>query len=139
MNPLHSRLHLIPLLLAALLGLNACKQRNVVETVDYDKLSWKKNVYYLDEKPYTGIAIQFHSNGAVKGQWEFQKGVPHGKVTEFGTSGTCIAETHYKNGMRHGKNTYWDSDGTPIKLQVFEAGKLISEETGGSLKQADQQ
>jgi antitoxin component YwqK of YwqJK toxin-antitoxin module len=135
--PLYRRLFL-PWLLASLLGLTACKKRNEVQTVDYDQLGWKKNVYYLNEKPYEGIAIQFHSSGAVKGQWEFKNGVPHGKVTEFDTAGTRIAETHYRNGLRHGRNTYWDSEGTPIKFQVFEKGKLLSEETAGALKQAAQ-
>lgn len=128
--------YLAVLLLLTTLGLGSCNSRNKQEPVDYDDLGWKKNVYYLEDQPFDGSAVQFHSDGSIKGQWEFRKGVPHGKVTEFDEAGTRIAQTHYRDGLRHGENTYWDRNGSPIKFQIFKAGKLVSSEASGSLQHA---
>ncbi len=137
MHPLlASRLKLVaPLVTAATLGL-ACCDRPDEKPVAYDDLGWKKGVYSLDGSPFTGVAIQSHSDGTTRGRWEFNNGVPHGKVIEFNEAGTKIAETHYREGLRHGENTYWDGSGEQIKFQVFDEGKLILDEHSGSLKES---
>jgi len=112
--------------------LTSCDQ-GPAEPVSYDELGWKANVYSLNDKPFTGVALQTHSDGSTKGRWEFKKGVPHGVVSEFDEAGTKIAETHYKGGIRHGDNTYWDAAGTKIKLQVYADGEEVSVEYHGSL------
>ncbi len=119
-------------LLASLCFLASCDGPKT-ESVNYDDLGWKKNVYYFKKQPFTGSAVQTHSNGALKGHWEFKAGLPHGKIIEFDEHGTKIAETQYKDGQRHGKNTYWDKNGVQIKSQIFHMGKVLSVEHTGSL------
>ncbi len=136
MIPIPPRQYLQSILLAASLAIGACTDNGRKQQVDYDALDWKKGIYYLDGGPYGGSATQFHADGSVKGQWQFRHGLPHGTITEFDAAGTRITETQYRNGLRHGHNTYWDSNGERIKFQIFSEGKLLSEETAGSLERA---
>ena len=93
--------------------------------VDYAKLDWKDDVFYLDGKPFTGVALQRQKKtGALKCRYEFRDGRHHGLVEEWWPNGQRSTETHFANGVRHGTNTYWDVEGKPFKRQVWKSGVL---------------
>ena len=125
--PHHLRL-LPALVLTALL--TSCGEQ---PTVAFDDLGWKDDRYTIGDKPFSGVAIQKHSDGSTKARWELKDGAPHGVVTEFTPEGIQIVETHFTDGIRDGTNTYWDEQGTLIKIQVYDMGSEVSVEYFGSL------
>lgn len=94
--------------------------------VDYAKLDWKDDVFYLDGKPFTGVAVQRQKKtGALKCRYEFRDGRHHGLVEEWWPNGQRSTETHFANGVRHGTNTYWDAEGKQFKRQLWKNGALV--------------
>ena len=116
----------------ALVLLSSCEPKNS-EPVDYASIDWKNDTYLLEGKPFTGKAILKHSDGSLKGEREFKKGLKHGILTDYSAEGIKISETHYKNGKREGPNTYWDPEGNLIKIQHYKDDKEVSTEYFGSL------
>jgi antitoxin component YwqK of YwqJK toxin-antitoxin module len=95
--------------------------------VAYKDLKWNDDVYFLDGKPFTGLARDQHKNGKPKGEYPFKEGRLHGVVREWWENGQLSTETHFEMGQRHGLNRYWMKDGQLLKEQVYDHDKSISE------------
>lgn len=93
----------------------------------YKDLKWNDDVYFLNGKPFSGIARDQHKNGKPKGEYPFKDGRLHGLVREWWDNGQLSTETHFDMGQRHGSNRYWTKDGQPIKEQVYDHDKVINE------------
>ena len=112
----------LALLLTCLPALAAEPARQVT----YKELKWQDDVYFLDGKPYNGIARDQHKNGKPKGEYTFKEGRLHGVVREWWENGQLSAETHFENGLRHGLNRYWSKKGNLMKEQVYDHDKSVS-------------
>lgn len=95
--------------------------------VTYKELKWQDDVYFLNDKPYTGLARDKHKNGRQKGEYPFKEGRLHGVVREWWDNGQLSTETNFENGQRHGLNRYWSKTGHLMKEQVYDHDKSISE------------
>jgi len=95
--------------------------------VTYKELKWQDDVYFLDGKPYNGVARDIHKNGQPKGEYTFKEGRLHGVVKEWWDNGQLSTETHFENGQRHGLNRYWSRKGNLVKEQVYDHDKSMSE------------
>jgi antitoxin component YwqK of YwqJK toxin-antitoxin module len=122
-NPAMNRLFAIVLLLACLPAHGAEPER----AVTYKELKWQDDVYFLDGKPYNGLARETHKNGQPKGEYTFKEGRLHGVVKEWWDNGQLSTETHFENGQRHGLNRYWSKKGNLMKEQVYDHDKSMSE------------
>ena len=98
-----------------------------IPEVAYKDLKWNDDVFSLDGKPFTGIAREQHKNGKPKAEYPFKDGRLHGLVREWWENGQLSTETHFDMGQRHGSNRYWTKDGQPIKEQVYDHDKVVSE------------
>jgi len=117
------------LLVFALLGsfsLQAADKAKPTE-VTYKELKWQDDVYFLNDKPYTGTTRDKHKDGKVKGEYSFKDGRLHGVVREWWENGQLSTETNFENGQRHGLNRYWSKSGQLMKEQVYEHDKSVSE------------
>lgn len=104
----------------------AASTNDVPGAVDYAKLDWKDDVFYLEGKAFTGTSVQRQKKtGALKCRYEFVDGRIHGLVEEWWPNGQRSTETHFAKGTRHGTNTYWDADGKQIKQQIWKDGVLV--------------
>jgi antitoxin component YwqK of YwqJK toxin-antitoxin module len=92
----------------------------------YKELKWKDEMYYLNDKPYTGLAIDSYANDKTKAEYPMRNGRMHGVVKEWWENGQLCTETHFENGKRHGLNRYWTKDGHQWKEQVYEHGESKS-------------
>lgn len=99
----------------------------VAAGVTYKELKWKDDVYFLEGKPYTGLAQDRHKDGKLKGEYPFKEGRLHGVVREWWENGQLSTETNFDQGKRHGLNRYWSKKGELIKEQVYEQDKSVSE------------
>lgn len=95
--------------------------------VTYKELKWQDDVYFLQGKPFTGVAKDKHKDGKPKGEYPFQEGRLHGVVKEWWDNGQLSTETHFEKGQRHGLNRYWSKKGQLMKEQVYEHDKSVSE------------
>ena len=87
--------HLLLLLLA---GLAACSPKSeppaAGPVAEYAALEWRDDVYFLDGKPFTGLARDTHKNGKPKGEYPFREGRLHGVVREWWDNGQLSTETN---------------------------------------------
>lgn len=126
-------------LCAALLSMLAPAEppaTNSPPVVDYARLAWKDGRFYLDGRPFTGIAEQRHKNGALKCRYPFVNGGLHGCVEEWHPNGQKSTETQFADNLRHGTNTYWDTDGRMFKRQVWDRDRLVESTDPSELKPA---
>lgn len=126
-HPGMNRLLIALLLLAAPLPSMAADPAPAAREVTYKELKWQDDVYFLEGKPYNGIARDKHKNGQVKGEYTFKEGRLHGVVKEWWDNGQLSTETHFENGKRHGLNRYWSKKGNLMKEQVYDHDKSVSE------------
>ncbi|MBX7207736.1 MAG: hypothetical protein K1X78_05475 [Verrucomicrobiaceae bacterium] len=101
-----------------------CKKQPVVP---YGQLEWKDESFFLNGKPFNGIAQDKHANGQMRAEYPMKNGKPHGVVREWWDNGQPSTETHFENGQRHGSNRYWNREGRLLKEQEYDHDKSISE------------
>ena len=118
--------HCLFIVLLTASAVNAADAPNAVE-VTYKQLKWVDDVYFLDGKPYTGLARDKHKDGKAKGEYPFKEGRLHGVVREWWENGQLSTETNFENGQRHGLNRYWSKTGHLMKEQVYDRDKSVSE------------
>lgn len=120
------KLPLVLLVLASLSSIHAADEPSARQ-VTYKELKWQDDVYFLNDKPYSGLAKDNHKNGKPKGEYPFVNGRLHGVVREWWDNGQLSTETHFEHGKRHGQNRYWSRSGQLMKEQVYEHDKSVSE------------
>ena len=99
---------------------------NKPKEATYKELKWKDDVYFLNDKPFTGIARDVYANAKPKAEYPMRNGRIHGVVKEWWDNGQLSTETHFEDGKRHGLNRYWNKDGHQWKEQVYEHGESKS-------------
>ena len=119
------------LALAFSLLLPACKKPPVVP---YGQLEWKDESFFLNGRPFSGIAQDRHPNGQLRSEYPMKNGRPHGLVREWWDNGQPSTETHFDEGKRHGSNRYWSKEGKLLKEQVYDHDKSISEKVYPTIK-----
>ncbi len=103
--------------------------------VDYKQLGYDNELFTLDGKPYSGVAIKKDKQGRKRGRYEYASGKLTGIAEEWFTNGVKCVETSFANGVRNGTNTYWGADGSLLKRQVWRDGKLIDSTEKHDLEQ----
>lgn len=132
--------------------------RSVFERVFYDNgkevarqiLNQHGAVVKESGKVYTGQSKEFYSNGSLKREAYFEKGLPQGKVNVYDQNGRLIAveqydkglkngqtilynfvhnvlseeRIDYKNGMINGKHQLFGPNGKMILVEEYKADKL---------------
>ena len=107
-------MRLIPLIVTAIL-LSGCQQ----ETIDFENLVERKNVYYkkFSQEPYSGLVegiqqgkikngkregpwFRYYPNGNLKAEYYYENGMPEGpsKLCFEEDSGFCLAINYEKSG-----------------------------------------
>ena len=90
--------------------------RSVFERVFYENekevarqiLNQQGKVMQQTGKVYTGEAKEFYSNGSLKREAYFEKGLPQGKVNIYDQNGRLIAIEHYEKGLKNGQTLLYN-------------------------------
>ena len=90
--------------------------RSVFERIFYDNgkevarqvLNQQGSVVKESGKPYTGQAKEFYSNGSLKKEAYFEKGLPQGKVNIYDQNGRLIAIEQYDKGLKNGQTILYN-------------------------------
>lgn len=92
-------------------------------TARYGKLGKKRAEYYIGQE-LVGIR-QFHSKGALEGEWAFKNGVRHGMQYRWDHPGELLSCAPYENGRAHGIAYQWGKDGRLIGSYTMVMGTGI--------------
>ncbi|MDC7235934.1 MAG: hypothetical protein PQJ58_22110 [Spirochaetales bacterium] len=95
-----------------------------MEEVDFDDLDFWDG-YYLDEKPFTGIAYEKDSRGVILSEYTFVSGAESGPQKEFYSNGNKKELIHLYFGWHHGLSYEWYEDGTLKFESLLEYGIVI--------------
>jgi len=100
-------------------------QTEVPSEIDIEKLTQKGDVYYLNDKPYTGTAKKVDQGDSET--WEMKDGKFHGKYKGDDPIGDKIGT--YKEGKKHGewKKVAYDDEGGYTEIQHYKDGKKHGE------------
>lgn len=90
--------------------------RSVFERIFYDNgkevarqvLNKQGKVVKESGKPYSGQAKEFYSNGSLKKEAYFDKGLPQGKVNIYDQNGRLIAVERYEKGLKNGQTVLYN-------------------------------
>lgn len=91
-----------------------------VELIDFDDY-----VYYYENKPYTGVAIELYPDDKLRSELSFYCGLPDGVWRDWYESGQLSGEDNYKLGLHHGLHQEWYPDGQLKTEQNFEYGICV--------------
>lgn len=96
----------------------ACYSFAQADTVLYQDLSLHTNYkgtgngyYFLNDKPYTGVAVEYYENGKMHRLMHMEMGMMHGAYYQWHADGQLRMEQHYFRGLRHGKYIYYYKNG----------------------------
>ena len=90
--------------------------RSVFERVFYDNgkevarqiLNQQGAVVKESGTPYTGQGKEFYSNGSLKKEAFFEKGLPQGKVNIYDQNGRLISVENYEKGLKNGQTILYN-------------------------------
>ena len=81
--------------------------------------------------PYTGKVFSLWANGNVEVEGSYKDGKPDGLTTSWYATGERKDQVAYKDNNREGIQIQWHKNGKKKMEQVFNAGKLLSENFWG--------
>ena len=81
-------------------------------------------VFYYNDQPYTGKAIDYFDNGQKKYEGTFKEGKDHGEATRWYESGQIKSQTNMIEGKLHGTITEWYENGQKRWEGQYQNGKL---------------
>jgi antitoxin component YwqK of YwqJK toxin-antitoxin module len=81
------------------------------DAVDGDKLEERDDLWYFEEKPFTGVAVKKWPNGQKWGEFTYKDGKEHDLWTRWYENGQKKGEYTLKDGKQHGLETWWWDNG----------------------------
>ncbi|WP_147445533.1 toxin-antitoxin system YwqK family antitoxin [Corallococcus aberystwythensis] len=72
--------------------------------------------------PFTGVAVEFHLNGARRSEIEYVQGVQSGGSRDYSLEGVLVYEARYLNGGLHGLVREWFPNGCVKSEAQYEFG-----------------
>lgn len=96
--------------------------------MDYDDLDnddW--GTYYLDGKPFTGVAYECYRDGQVSSEVEIVDGIADGYVREWYQSGKIQLEGYGRSSGGHAWSREWYESGILKRESISEFGVLVKE------------
>lgn len=101
-----------------------------MKRVPASSLVYDDGQYYLDGKPFTGVAYILEDNADwVQGEIEIKDGLESGVKREWWKPGKLMSEATWRGGALHGKLRSWHSNGQLDEEGEYEFGIPIWERT----------
>lgn len=86
--------------------------------INFDEIEIKNtdagggNVYYYNNKPFTGIIVEYYSNGNLSYEKTVVNGSTEGRVASYYENGQIEDEHFEKNNRLYGIYKEWDENGS---------------------------
>lgn len=94
---------------------------------DLSELSIKDNLYYLDNKPYSGKVYAKHDNGNIGLMGECKDGKKENTWTYWYSTGEKKRESSFINNKKEGITYYWHPNGQVAKEIMYRDDKNIDQ------------
>jgi antitoxin component YwqK of YwqJK toxin-antitoxin module len=78
--------------------------------------------YYLDDEPFTGVAVSLYEDGSPKSETEFKNGLKWGLERHWFAVDKLRYEAELQRGVVHGKERVWYPDGQLKEEGDYEFG-----------------
>jgi antitoxin component YwqK of YwqJK toxin-antitoxin module len=78
--------------------------------------------YYLDDKPFTGVAFSLHEDGSLESETEYKHGLKWGLERHWFAPDKLESEAHMHRGVVHGRERLWHPNGKPKEEGDYEFG-----------------
>ena len=82
--------------------------------------------YWLDGKPFTGIAVCRRTDGTIESEVSFVDGIQSGSVIDWYPNDQMAFQGTIRNGVYHGECKTWNPNGCLVKVEIYEYGICIS-------------
>lgn len=104
--------------MAAALAAAGCGEQTVVGR---DKVIVEGGLWYEkdSELPFTGVVVEYWSNGQQRGESKIRDGKVQGKVTSWFENGQKKATAVFEDGKLNGKWTEWYENGQKKQERTF--------------------
>lgn len=83
--------------------------------------------YYLDNKPFTGVAITLNKDGKLKSEVTYREGLPWGPTKEWYRTGQPMVDSTLLMGQLHGRAREWHANGQLAEDGEYEYGLTLWE------------
>src|SRR5688572_13410553 len=90
--------------------------------INYDDLFYDENVFLLDGRPFTGMAVQRDAEGRKVCEIPMTGGAYHGVARSWYPDGTLKGEDHHVHGLINGIRREWFPDGAIRREETWEYG-----------------
>ena len=99
--------------------------------VSVDELKWHAGhgLYTHEGTPFTGVAFEVGTDGALAAETEYRGGLRAGLQRMWHPDGSVAAEGAFRAGSLHGNYQEWHLNGQLALEQVGEYGILLSEKS----------
>lgn len=82
-----------------------------------------KELAYLDQALYSGVAEDYDSSGHVIGRYRFLDGLLV-DLEEFMPNGIPILQLHFEQGKQHGEQRRYEGNGVLVQMNTYNMGVL---------------
>lgn len=114
--------------ISLILSLLFCITIAVAQNTELSKLTVTDNeLYYLNNKPYTGKVFAKHDNGNIGLVGEIKNGKKEGTWTYWYSNGKKKRESTYINNKKEGITYYWHPNGQVAKEIMYRDDKNIDQ------------
>ena len=112
------------------------ERRLPADAVDFDALDYDydRSHYCLGGRPFTGFAVQRHSDGGLESVVTFRDGVEDGVTVGWYRSGQIEQYSEMRAESLHGIHREWDEDGELVTDEVYADGVRVR---GGDVGEGD--
>lgn len=99
------------------------------KSVDFTSLQFKFGVAYEinSDKPYTGEALIYYSNGEVLERQNYKKGILNGELINYYNNGKLKMKSQIKNGSPNGKSIVYYENGSIEGKGEYKDGRKVGE------------
>ncbi|AFU99256.1 toxin-antitoxin system YwqK family antitoxin [Simiduia agarivorans] len=116
------------LAIGALLMAALCYQVITGPTVFLEQLTLdSKGLRLYRDRPFTGTAVSYHDNGALRSAQQFREGRRHGYLREWFEEGQLAFDASFARGERHGLMKSWWRNGNPRSSSFYLHNQLDGE------------
>ncbi|WP_157832255.1 toxin-antitoxin system YwqK family antitoxin [Pseudomonas sp. 09C 129] len=94
--------------------------------VPINELSYRQDgLYYFNNEPFTGVAVEMLENGHIKTEIEHRNGLQWGGAKEWYGPDRPMVESNFFEGVLHGRAREWHENGQIAEDGEYEYGITI--------------
>ncbi len=96
-----------------------------MKRVSEGDLEYVNGHYFLEDEPFTGVAVAEHPDGWLELEIEYRYGLKWGMQREWGAPDQLFTEAELQSGVVHGRKRVWHENGKLAEEGEYEFGVTL--------------